>query len=122
VHRRSQLSTTRSGASVSEMRAGKTQGDRTMRYANPLPVAIAAVALTFLSAPGQAAPMSDTAGGLKTTAGNNTLIEQVRHRCYWYRGHWRCPRHRYYRDYGPGIHFYLGPRYRPYRHWRRWRD
>lgn len=90
-----------------------------MRYANSLAVAIAAMAMPFLSAPGQAAPMSDIAGGVKTAAGHSTAIEQVRHRCYRHRGHWHCPRHRYYRDYGPGIHFYLGPRRHHYRRYDR---
>ena len=99
-----------------------------MKYAKSVAVAIAAIALPLLSAPGQAAPMSDIAGGVTTTAvDDSTAVEQVRHRCYRHRGHWHCPRHRYYRDYGPGIHFYLGPRHRHYRrhhrhhhrhHWR----
>jgi hypothetical protein len=95
-----------------------------MRYARSLAVAIAAIATPFLSAPGQAAPMSGIAEGVKTAAGDSTAIEQVRHRCYRHRGHWHCPRHRYYRDYGPGIQFYFGPRHhyrrhhRSYRHWR----
>jgi hypothetical protein len=105
------------------MRAGKKQGDRTMRFANPLAVAIAAIAMPFLSAPGGAAPVSDI-GGVKAAAGDRASVEQVRHRCYRHRGHWHCPRHRYYRDYGPGVHFYFGPRHhyrRHHRHHRHWR-
>jgi hypothetical protein len=90
-----------------------------MKYANSLAGAIAALGLTFLAAPGQAAPAGGLTGGLEAAAGESTQVEQVRHRCYRHRGHWHCPRHRHYRrDYGPGFYFNFGPRrqYHGHRH------
>ena len=82
-----------------------------MKYASSLTGAIAALGLTFLAVPAQAAPAGGFAGDLKSAAGEGAQIEQVRHRCYWDRGHWRCPRHGHYRrHYGPGIYFNFGPR------------
>jgi hypothetical protein len=114
------------------MRAGKKRGDRTMKPVSSLAVALAGLALTSLSTPGQAAPMSGISGDLKIAAGDSTLAEQVRHRCYWHRGGLRCPRHRYYRYHRPGFYFHFGPRrhYRRYhrhnrhygRPWRHWRN
>jgi hypothetical protein len=86
----------------------------------------------LLAAPVQAAPAGGAVGDLRTAAGDGTPIEQVRHRCYWHRGHLHCPRHRYYRHYySPGFNFHFGPRrhyhhrhhhhrhhWRHHRHWR----
>jgi hypothetical protein len=101
-----------------------------MRHTGSL--VIAAVGLTLLAAPVQAAPPGGLAGDVKTAAGEGAPVEQVRHRCYWHRGHLHCPRHRHYRHhYGPGLNFYFGPRrhyhhrhhhhrhhWRRHRHWR----
>jgi hypothetical protein len=83
-------------------------------------VAVLALALGFLAAPAQAAPATGIAGDLKPIGGEGADVEQARHRCYWHRGHWHCPRHRYHRyDYGPGFHFHFGPRRHHHRrHWR----
>jgi hypothetical protein len=82
-----------------------------MRYACSLAGAVVALGLTLVAAPGEAAPVGGVAGDLKTAAGEVAPIEQVRHRCYRHRGHWHCPRHRYYRPYyGPGVYFNFGPR------------
>jgi hypothetical protein len=95
-----------------------------MRHASFLAGAIAALGLTFLAAPAQAGPAGGIVGGLNTTVREGTQIEQVRHRCYRHRGHWHCPRHQYYRPYGPGIYFNFGSRRhdhgynRRHRHWR----
>ena len=91
-----------------------------MRYVGSLAVAIAALGLTLLAAPVQAAPAGGPVGGLKTAAGDGTPVEQVRHRCYWHRGHWHCPRHRYYHYNSPGFHFHFGPR-RHHHHRHHWR-
>ncbi len=96
----------------------------------------AAVAVTFgmLGATAEAAPLSNTACGLTTTANQSALTQEVtwnqrgwRHRHY--RGHrgWRRGYRAYYgnhyghrgygysRHYGPGFSFYYGPRH--HRHW-----
>ena len=87
-----------------------------MKHASWLAGAIAALGLALLTAPGQAAPAGGLAGDLKSAAGDGTQIEQVRHRCYRHRGHWHCPRHGYYYNYGPGVNFYFGPRRHHHRH------
>lgn len=89
-----------------------------MKRSISLALATGALALGFVAASAQAAPLTSPPGDLKTAAGENSGIEQVRHRCYWHRGHWHCPRHRHYRYYEPGFRFYYGPR-RHYhrRHW-----
>lgn len=86
-----------------------------MRCASSLASAVAVLVLVFV-APAQAAPIGGAAGNIKV-AGENADIIKVRHRCYWHRGHWHCPRHRHYRhyQYGPGFYFDFGPR-RHYRH------
>jgi hypothetical protein len=92
-----------------------------MRHASFLAGAIAALGLTFLAAPSQAAPGAGLAGELKASAGESTQIEQVRHRCYRHRGHLHCPSHAYRRYYGPGVYFNFGPRRHHHRHYRRHR-
>lgn len=83
--------------------------------------ALALLTVGFVASAG-AAPVGGVAE-LKTQAGENVGIEQVRHRCYRHRGHWHCPsHHRYYRyDYGPGLYFHFGPRrhfqHRRHRHY-----
>lgn len=87
-----------------------------MKRANWLASAIAVLVLGLL-APAQAAPASGTAGSLHEAASENAGVTQVRHRCYWHRGHWHCPRHRYYHHYyGPEFYFNLGPRRHHHRH------
>ncbi|HWE16586.1 MAG TPA: hypothetical protein VG758_05295 [Hyphomicrobiaceae bacterium] len=97
-----------------------------MRHASWAAGAIAALGLTCLAVSAQAAPAGGLAGNLKPAAGDDTQIEQVRHRCYRHRGHWHCPSHGYRRYYGPGIYFNFGHRrhhhHRHYRHYHRhWR-
>jgi hypothetical protein len=90
-----------------------------MRCAGSLITALASTVLGFLVVPAQAGPATGVAGDLKPIAGESAGIEQVRHRCYWRHGDWRCPRHRYRRHYdGPGFHLYFGPRRHHYRYWR----
>jgi hypothetical protein len=90
-----------------------------MKWTGSLVTALAVLALGFLAAPAQAAPAIGLAGDLKSVAGAGSDVQQVRHRCYWYRGHWRCPRHRYRGYYyTPGINFYFGPRRHYHRRWR----
>jgi hypothetical protein len=81
--------------------------------ASTLGGAIAALGLTVLSAPSQAAPASGLAGA---AAGDSTQVEQIRHRCYRHRGHWHCPSHGYRHYDGPGIYFNFGPRRHFHRH------
>jgi hypothetical protein len=90
-----------------------------MRSTSSLVTALAVTMLGFLAVPAQAAPATGPAGNLKPAAGENALVEQVRHRCYWRHGHLRCPRHRYRRHYyAPGFRFYFGPQRHHHRHWR----
>jgi hypothetical protein len=83
-----------------------------------LVTALAALVLGFLALPAQAAPATGIAGDLKPMAGEGADVAQVRHRCYWHRGHWHCPRHRHYHYYEPGFRFYFEPRRHHRRHWR----
>jgi hypothetical protein len=94
-----------------------------MKHASFVTGAIAALGLTFLATPGQAAPAGVLAGGLGAAAGESAQLEQVNHRCYRHRGHWHCPSHRYRRYDRPGFYFNFGPRrhhhghHRHHRHW-----
>ena len=89
-----------------------------MRSAISLASSVAALMLVLL-APAQAAPLGGAAGNLSEVTGDKADIVQVRHRCYWHHGYWRCPRHYPY-YYGPGIYFDFGPgrHFRHHRH--RW--
>src|SRR5687767_13455838 len=76
----------------------KSRGDKGMRRASLLASAVAVLVLVLL-APAQAAPIGGAAGNLSEITGENADIIKVRHRCYWHRGHWHCPRHRHYQHY-----------------------
>jgi hypothetical protein len=66
--------------------------------------AAAAMALGF-AVPAQAVPVSQLGDQAANAKGAGSQVDQVRHRCFWYRGHWRCHHHRHngYYGYGPGI-------------------
>lgn len=88
-----------------------------MKHASSLVTTLVATVLGFLAVPAQAAPATGTAGELGPIAREGADVEQARHRCYWHRGHWHCPRHRSRRfHYEPGIHFHVGPRRHHHRH------
>ena len=90
-----------------------------MRFASSLASAMAILVLVLL-APAQAAPVGGAAQNLSEVTGENADVVKARHRCYWHRGHWHCPRHGYYRyNYGPGFYFNFGPRRHHHRHYRR---
>jgi hypothetical protein len=67
-----------------------------MKCASSLATSLALV-LGFLALPAQAGPVSSM--DLKAIAGEGAEYEQVRYGCYWHRGHWHCPQHRYRRYY-----------------------
>ncbi|MBX9591440.1 MAG: hypothetical protein K2X43_19295 [Hyphomonadaceae bacterium] len=98
-----------------------------MKRMHGLGAAVAgALALGMVSIAAQAAPLGNAAGGLKATAGENALVQDVRwgRRCWRHRGHWHCRRYgRHYRYYpyyyggfGPGFGFYFGPRHHRWHH------
>jgi hypothetical protein len=92
--------------------------------------AAVAVTLGMFSASAQAAPLSGPADGLKATANENALTQDVRYgrRCWRHRGHLHCHRgvrrhHGYYYGspyyYGPSIGFsFGGGRHHHHRHHR----
>jgi hypothetical protein len=91
-----------------------------MRCASSLVTALIASVLGLLAVPAQAAPATGIARDLEPIAGEG-VVEQVRHGCYWHRGHWHCRRHYY----GPRDYYYGRRHY--HRHWRHhhrrhWRD
>jgi hypothetical protein len=80
-----------------------------MQLRHWLIVAASAAALGFIAMPSQAAPVG-ALDGLR--AGGENEVQQVHRRYRKYR-HYR--HHRRYYGYGPGVHFYIGPRHRHYR-------
>jgi len=98
-----------------------------------------AATLGMFSASAQAAPLGSPAEGLRETANQNALTQDVRYgrRCWRHRGHLHCSRgyrrfygnyygygDPYYRSYGygPGISLYFGGgrhhhRHHRHRHW-----
>lgn len=86
-----------------------------MHVLKTLTLPAAVVALTALALPASAMPASGALAGLKSAAAESNGLDQVRHRCYWYRGHLHCRRHHYrpyypYYGYGyaPGFSLYFG--------------
>jgi hypothetical protein len=69
---------------------------------------IAGLAVSMLTLPLQAAPVSN-ATSLRTIVGESSSVEQA----HYYRRHYRYFRH-YYR---PGIYFYGHRHHRYWRHW-----
>ena len=96
--------------------------------------AAVAATLGILSAPAQAAPLGGPADGLRATASENAVTQDVRwgRRCWRHRGHLHCGRgyRRFYGDpyyrgygYGPSLGLYFGGGHRHHyrghhRHWR----
>jgi hypothetical protein len=94
--------------------------------------AVSAVALAFLAAPAQAAPVVGMTDGLTNAARENAGVEQVhrrynrhyrhrhyRHHHYGYYRPYRYHRYHYY-GYRPGIFLHFGHR-RHHHHRRHWR-
>ena len=75
----------------------------------------ALVAMSGLGVPAVALPASGPLAALRLTAAESNGVDQVRHRCYWHRGHLHCRRHDnrdyhpfYSYGYAPGFSLYLG--------------
>ncbi|KAB2920487.1 MAG: hypothetical protein F9K29_01225 [Hyphomicrobiaceae bacterium] len=99
-----------------------------MRLKHWLAPAVAALALGYLAAPGQAAPLTGVAAdAVRALDSENSAVDNVhfRRRCWRHRGHWHCrrhvrrwyPRHYYYDDYYYGGYYprryYYKHKYRP---------